>query len=142
MLYGAHEEGEDCDKITCRFIKAHAEGCIESMEHNCKNWLTAFDGNVSVGKWTDEMEADLRGAYRTNIKLGEPLFSQVDRLYRKFVNAHVSTSSAVAETAINNICGEGGVIKKYKKQERRGAQVKEGTAVGGGGREYIDTAAA
>jgi hypothetical protein len=88
------------------------------MEHNCKNWLTAFDGKFSVGKWTDEMEADLRGAYRTNIKLGESLFSQVDRLYRKFVNAHVSTcSSAVAEAVINNIFGEGEVIKKYKKGE-------------------------
>jgi hypothetical protein len=73
-----HAEGETYDKISCRYIKVHAEGCIASMEHNCKNWLTKFDGKFCVAKWTDDMEADLRGAYRTNIKLGESLFSQVD----------------------------------------------------------------
>jgi hypothetical protein len=100
------------------------------MEHNCKNWLTAFDGKFSVGKWTDEMEADLRGAYRTNIKLGESLFYQVDRLYRNFVNAHLSTSSAVAETVINNIFGEGEVIKRYKKGEEHKSKKARLSGVG------------
>jgi hypothetical protein len=130
VLYGEHGEGEEYDKITCQFIKVHAEGCIESMEHNCKNWLTAFDGKFSVEKWTDEMEADLRGAYRTNIRLGESLFSQVDRLYRKFVNAYVSTASGVAETVVNNIFGNGEVIKKYKKGEEHKSKKARLSGVG------------
>jgi hypothetical protein len=104
---------------------------IETLQKQLANGRAKEQAQISgLQADIDKTEADVERANeahkvtKKHVKLGESFFSQVDRPYRKYVNAYVTTASAVAEAVLNNIFGDGS--KKYKHRTKSTNQRSRG----------------
>ena len=76
-------------ELMSELVMIHAKGVIDGLDHNCRDWLTRYDGKYCTANWTAKMKEDSKHYRKENISLCESVFALFDLVYRIIIKLRV-----------------------------------------------------
>ena len=110
MLREAYQSttGDDFDATDLRelmdeLIVIHAKSVVDGLDHNCKDWLTRYDGKYCAANWTAKMKEDAKHYRKENISLCESVFALFDLVYRMSSRFRVDMVDGVVRAMMSSL---------------------------------------
>ena len=97
------DDSADLRELIDELVVIHVKGVIDGLDHNCKDWLTRYDGKYCAANWTAKMKEDAKHYRKENISLCESVFALFDLVYRMSSRFRVDTVDGVVRAMMSNL---------------------------------------